>query len=969
VPTLIDRLWGDEPPDTAVKSIQKYVSNLRRILGQTRIVSNGGYRLVLEDDEREERRFERALAQRADTLDAAGRLAVIEDALSLWRGEPYADLPEPMFLEPVRVRLNETRMTLIEERLGLLAELGRFDQVVGETAELVETHRLRERFWQLRMSALAAVSRPAEALGEYQRLRRLLGELGLEPSPETLALEERILLQDPALAPRSANRGNLPVPNTSFISRDTELARMATMLGTTRLLTVMGAAGVGKTALAIALARRVGCRYPDGAWFVGLGPITDSERVPGRVAEILGVPEAARPSTEALVEYLAHRRALIILDNCEHVIDGAADLVNRLTTSAPGVTLVATSRQPLGLAGETVFNLDGLAFPAKGVSADRAMEYPAVQLLVTRAEEGGAPLRSLEGNGTQLAEITRCLDGIPLAIELAATRLRVLSAADLCIHLNRHISALQTERRDLPERQRTLEAAIDWSYQLLEPAQQGLLSRLTVFRGGFTLDAATQICGVEEIDTLAGLSTLIDRSLVAVLPQSGPTNRYYLLRVIRLFADSKLGGEREELARSHARYFLAHAELNGSRLAPLERLEGLSGDYENLRAALSHMLESGDNDAGLRMATALGNYWGQAGRLTEAQTWLERFLEAAADAPSDLRARAFIELSLAYQPFSSDVALRASESALEEAKKTSDERLIAEALCGLGRMHAIRVEREPAGPLIEEALAIFEGLGDLRGIAQCHEALGVALRGSPQDLDHYRIAVDRYRRIGADDDLASTLFSMAYRSLIPNGRFQEARRALVESREICLRHGFDHGALHAATGLGQLARLEGHLVEAEEILDATLHGVRDAGDRRCTVRMLTALARVSLAGGDVLRAWDHLTEALRVATELDYGLSSDTHELVDALALVAQAADDHDTAARWFGAAESLRLRQGLFRSPPDQAAFVSAVGRLEVELGPGRVRALFDEGAEMSLEVLAEALDECDFAHVDSRV
>jgi tetratricopeptide (TPR) repeat protein len=291
---------------------------------------------------------------------------------------------------------------------------------------------------------------------------------------------------------------------------------------------------------------------------------------------------------------------------------------------------------------------------------------------------------------------------------------------------------------------------------------------------------------------------------------------------------------------------------------------------------------------------------------------------------------------------------------------TGDQRLIAEALCDVGRMHAIRVEREPAVPLINEALVMFEGLGDKRGMAQCHEAIGVAYRGSPRDLDHYLLAVELFREIGADYDLASTLFSMAYRALIPNGRFDEARLALEESRGIFRRLGLSHGMLHVHTGLGQLARLRGDLDSARQLISETLEGTRDAGDRRCTVRMLTALARVALVEDGPRQACVLLDEALTVSVELDQGLSSDIHELIDSLALAAHRSGEHELAGRWFGAAESTRLRQGLLRAPPDQDVIDAALQDLEHEVGAERLRSLLDQGADLWLDDIAAELSHC---------
>ena len=961
VPVLMERLWIGEPPDTAVKSIQKYVSNLRRVLGAERIESNGGYRLALKGVEVDAVVFEQALVSGQDERPEL-RLARLESAFGLWRGEPYADLPEPMFLEPVRARLSEVRLAIIEERLALLADLGRLEQVATETGELVELHPLRERLWQHRMSALAGLGRPAEALGEFQRLRQHLGEqLGLAPSPETSALEERILLQDPALGPRPATSGNIPAPGASIVGRDSDIERVGELLKESRLVTVVGAGGVGKTTLALEVARRAAVRHSDGAWFIGLGPLTDPERVPGRTTEILGAGEfSSRDAGEALVDFLSRRRALVMLDNCEHVIEAVAGMVQQVLRFASGVTVLATSRQPLGLAGEVVFTLDALPYPPSTGSEPATLEYPAVRLLLTRADDAGAPLGPVETLTPHLAEITRLLDGIPLAIELAAARLRALSAKELARRLRERLPDLASGRRDLPERQRTLEAAIDWSFQLLTPDEQKVLTWLSVFRGGFTLDAAEEVCGSPGLDVLSMISSLIDQSLVSVAPQTDGTTRYVILHVIRLFAQEKLGDETSGVAGRHANYFLGlaeDAEVRQTRIDP-RRFPIFAADHENLRVALSHFLDTGMSEAALRLATSLGTYWGETGALSEAQTWLTKSLEAAPAAPAGVRARALLALSAAHQPSSSEKALGTAESALAESRKTIDHLLVAEALCSVGRVRAARNERDLAIPLIEEALATFVEAEDKWGIARCHESLGVAHRGAPdRELEYYRTAVELYREIDADQDLASTLHSMAYRSLIPSDRLAEARHALEESLALYTRLGLRHGILHAQTGLGQLSRLEGHIDEAWPILTESLEGMRDVGDRRCTVRILTALARMALVRDDHRQALRLLEEGLTVSGHLDQGLSSDVHELIDALALVARREGDHELAGKWFGAAESTRLRQGLLRTPPDQIEITRTLQELEQEVGAEQLRSLLDQGTHLSLDEITREL------------
>jgi non-specific serine/threonine protein kinase len=605
-----------------------------------------------------------------------------------------------------------------------------------------------------------------------------------------------------------------------------------------------------------------------------------------------------------------------------------------------------------------VVDLQGLDYPPVGTLAGEALRFPAVQLLTARAGEVGAHLDPLEDSSGPLAEIARLLDGVPLALELAASRLRFISPTDLPRQLTTHITLLASDRRDLPDRQRTLEAAIDWSFRLLEDDERALLTRLAVFRGGFSLDAAQQVCGWDLPDPSAALEALAGHSLVTIAPQPGASHRYQLLWVIRLFAQSRLGDDTNVLHR-HADYYLGLVEPPDPAPLhpPFRAMTELLAESENLRAALRFYQETGEGESGLRLAAALAPFWLRAGALSEGQTWLSRFLADTPGAPPSLKVRALLALADAYDPTSSDLALATAQRALGEARETGDPYLVATASALLGRTHALRYEREAAKPLIEDALRFFEGTNDNIRLAQCHEALGVVYRGMPEDVGHYRKAVDLYRAGAAEVDLAQTLFSMAYRSLIPRGDFEEAHAAIDESAALAKKVGSPQVHVHARTGLGQLRRLEGRLDEATEILAESLEAMREFGDRRCTVRMLTALSRIDLIHHHLDRAMGRLSEAVVVGTELDRGLSSDTHELVDALGLLALARGEHTTAARWLGAAEAIRTSQALLRPPPDQAVIDDALGQLVQELGQERVRRLLDEGSGLSLEDLAVEL------------
>ena len=960
VTTLFERLWGDTPPVTAPKSIQKYVSNLRYVLGRDRIVSDGGYRLVVEPGEVDARVFEATAVSVGRRLDHGVRLSQLDHALGLWRGDPFADLLEPLFLEPVRQHLDEMRLKMIEERLQLLLDAGDADRVVGETGVMIDSYPFRERLWQLRMTAMATSDRAAEALVEYQRLRRLLADrLGIDPSSESQSLEEKILMQDSGLRPRAGASGNMPAPVSSVIGREDEIRQAQGLLQQSRLLNLVGTGGVGKTTLALEIARRLGSGFADGAWWIPLGSITDPDRVPGRTAEVLGVSERPdRPLEDSVTDHLTSQSALLVLDNCEHVIEAAAPFIARLLRSAPHLSVVATSRQPLGISGEVVFPVGPLGTPSIDAPTEMVLSSPAVRLLLERAEGGGARLGRDEVTALELAGIARRLDGIPLALELAAAQVRSLGPGELNARIEHRFTVLASDRRDVPDRQQTLEAAIDWSYQLLPPDQQLLFGRLSVFRGGFSLEAAEVVCGFDGCDVPPLLSGLVERSMVVATPQVAGGMRYSLLRTIRQFAESRVNSEESRLPEGHARYF---AQLYGSEAALSQAIDhqwvhrvGL--DYENLRVAMGYFLTEGDHDAGVNLVSRVTEYWSEIGAFAEAERWLDRALPLSAGMAPEPRIRLLLSASLIYGPSSSDRSLQATVDALGLAPLTNDLALAAETRLRVGRLHAVRGERELALPLLDFARQALRALGDRFGEAQALEGMGVANRGTREiDTEYYDEAIEIYRQIGADRSVAHALFSKSYRSLIPSGRFDDARRALDESLELAERTGAEHTVLHALSGLGQLARLAGDFHNARAMLARSLDGFRSFGDRRCAVRTLVAQARITILEGDLPDARLMLVQAANEGFELDSGLSSDIFEVADVLALLGLEAGDMESAARLIGAGEAARVRLGLLRSPPDEDVLTVARHTLELALGPVRVRELLEAGARLPFEQLAD--------------
>ncbi len=498
-------------------------------------------------------------------------------------------------------RLEELRLAALESRIEADLASAAHEALVPELEALIASHPYRERLRGQLMLALYRSGRQAEALEAYQAARRMLvDELGLDPSPQLQELEAAILRHDPALVPApQAARRRLPVPLTPLVGRQLELAAVTALLRDpdVRLLTLTGPGGTGKTRLALAAATELADELLDGALFIDLSPLEDADLVETTIARAFEVGESAdRTPLEALKDALGEARMLLLLDNFERVHE-AAPLVTKLLAAAPGLTVLVTSRVVLHVSGEHEYTVPPLAVPARGVEADveALSQNEAVALFVARASAVLPGYRLTADDAPAVAEICRALDGLPLALELAAARTKLLSPQELLDRLARRLDELSGGPRDAPARQQTLRAAIDWSYDLISPEEQELFRRLSVFVGGFDLAAAEAVAGAD----LDLLTSLVDKSLLR-----HRDGRFRMLETVRQYAQELLeaAGEEDATRRRHAEHFLALAEELEPRRREPAALATIERDYDNLRAALAFAAQS----SSARVATAPG---------------------------------------------------------------------------------------------------------------------------------------------------------------------------------------------------------------------------------------------------------------------------------------------------------------------------------------------------------------------------
>jgi predicted ATPase/DNA-binding SARP family transcriptional activator len=766
---LVDVLWPHDPPARARHALQVYVSSLRQKLGADRIRTEaGGYAVLVDADELDLARFERLAdegARRLRQRDPRGAHDRLEEALALWRGEPLADIRPA--LEPERARLEEARLAALEDRIDAGLALGRHARQIAELEALVARHPTRERLRRLLMLALYRSGRQADALEAYRDARRTsVDELGLEPSAELRELEAAILRQDTALDLGSGQRARVPAPATPLVGRRRELDAITALLAhDTRLVTLTGPGGAGKTRLALQAAREVAALFDDGVVFVEFAAMREPALVHAEIEAVLDRAEVGG-SAGSLGERLRPLAVLIVLDNFEQLADAGPDVAGLLAT-APGLKLLVTSRQPLRVYGEHEFPVEPLA-----------LDDEAVPLFLQRAAAVG---RTFEPQPA-IRELCLRLDCLPLAIELAAARTRDVPLDELRATLPR-LEAASEGPRDVPDRQRTLAATIDWSYDLLEEGQRRLVQDLSVFVGGWDEAAASFVCGAGAGE----LESLVSHSLIVRRP-----GRFAMLETVREYAASRLDAAEHapEVVARHRTYFLELAERGDEALAQGEEtadwLERLELDHDNLRVAFDRALATGYGESALRLAVALGRFWEWRSHGQEGLDRLERAL-AQHDGADALRARALMRTGV-FAHLRGDLALAGErlERALALARSAGDETVEANALRNLGALAKDRGEHTRARELQEEARLLSAKHDDAHGVSSSLINLAdIALSQrdweSAERLAQESVALAR--ELGHDVRELVSLINVGL-ACVNRGRVEDARAAFAPAVQL-----------------------------------------------------------------------------------------------------------------------------------------------------------------------------------------
>ena len=939
---LIDGMYGEYPPDGAANALQSQVSRLRTALRESAPVefTAAGYRLAVEPDEVDVHRFER-LAREGRALLKTGEHAraatTLGEALALWRGAAFTDLTDAPFAAAQATRLEELRAGAEDDHVEARLALGQAEDVLAGLRETVTAQPLRERPRAQLVRALAAAGRPADALAAFDDARRTLAdELGADPGPDLAEAHLAVLRGDGEKPVISA----LPAQLTSFVGRDAELRQVTELLAHNRLVTLTGPGGTGKTRLAI----EVSAAEPGPVAFVELAP-HESADVARAVLTALGLRDAPlttrggpQDPAERLVAALRDRTTLLVLDNCEHVVDGTARLAARLLAACPGLRVLATSREPLGITGEQLAPVPRLAVPPPGTSAAQAVGYPAIRLFADRAAASDPAFAVDESTIGDVQHVCAALDGLPLALELAAARVRTLGLGEIATRLDDRFRLLARGSRTAEARHRSLRGVVEWSWDLLGDDERELARRLTVFPGGATAAAAAEVCGADP-DLLPELA---DKSLV-----EAAGGRFRMLETIRAFGAEKLAeaGEAEAFHRAHAEYFLRFAEEADPMLrtaAQLEWLERIDADYDNLLAAL-RWATGNDVVLALRLVPLLAMYWWMRGRRFEGaglslavvsrcspevrEQYVEEFLAcvlgAMAGQPHEsleqylplVRRYAtdgdwtprnpmlVMLLGVVVGPPGDDAELAGRSEGLLTHGDAWGWALIP---TGMGLRAMMTGDLAGAEEGLREGAAQFRALGERWGLSMALDHLSQLLtwRGDyDAALPLMDEALGLMHEIGATDDAADLIGRRAWTRLLQGdhaGAGADYERAVATAR----RTGMPESRAAAYIGLANLARYEGDLVTARSLNERALTECAGGSFAAESVRAaaMISLGWLAVAEGRPAEAAQLHREALLMGRRWHAG-----DVVAFALEGLAGAAASPEQAAMLLGAAAGVR--------------------------------------------------------------
>ncbi|MEV6399568.1 BTAD domain-containing putative transcriptional regulator [Streptomyces sp. NPDC051907] len=960
---LVDGLWGEDPPADAANALQALVSRLRKALRGAGAIESaaGGYRLSVQAEDVDAHRFEELAGQGRREL-AAGRFdeaaSALGAALALWQGAALADVLEAPFAGSAAARLEEVRAAAAEDRFDAELRLGRHAEVLADLGAAGAAHPLSERLAELRMRALWAAGRQSDALATYEEIReRLSDELGVDPSAELQEIHLTLLrgeLERPA-ARTETSASRLPARLTSFIGRQTELSQLAGLLAASRLVTIVGPGGAGKTRLSIEAVARDRAFERGRVWFVPLASVGAPDQLADAVLGAIGStdgglydagPTQQTAPVDRMAELLDIGDAVLVLDNCEHLVDATAELAGRLLERLPQLRILASSREPLAITGEALCHLGPLAVPTGAPEPAVAEQADAVRLFADRAASVRPGFAIDDSTVGAVVEICWRLDGMPLALELAAAKLRSMSVDQIARRLDDRFRLLTSGSRTALPRQRTLLAVVEWSWDLLDEPERVLARRLSAFPGGATIAALEAVCADAALpvgDVLYVLDALIEKSLVTASEASDGEPRYRMLETVRAYAAARLTASGDDVSAPFSAYCLSLAEEHEPRLRTGEQLDAIAvfdAEHANLVLALRTAVEAGDGALASRFVEAMFWYWGVRGMNTQLEAALAdvRRLGAGDALPRAHSLVSEVDSAGAREFHPAGMLLRISRLAFSEGESESADSALRRSMDSPDPW--VRASAHLAydfvlteqGDLRTGALSRLEAL---RGFEAVGDRWGLVMSLMPVGRDHslrgeYAAAVATFERavalsseLGTEDFLYLSKARLA-RERRRSGDLDGARRDLESALRQAKERSHRRLEANILVGLANLHRRAGDLGQANGVLDR-----------------LEALVRRRAIPVEV-------AEDLIVSTRMENRLAEG--DAAEARALLPQAAAALFAQGAGAGLAWVAELLGGLLALEDDPVGAAVALGMSEV------VRGAFDEG-EPELRELVDRL------------
>ena len=956
-------LWGDFPDAPALHSLRTSLAVLRQRLGND---------LLLVDRENVQLNPDVPLwVDLREFESLQSEPGMLRSTVSLYRGDLLSDFYDDW----ITSEREQYRDLYIDALLRLTQDLrahSEYDRAIEYAQQVLTYDATNERAHQHLMFCFLARGDRSAALRQFEECQRILrDELSAEPNRETTALSNWIRQASALARSPAALLTNLPIPLSSFVGRTRETAEVKSLLATTRVMTLIGAGGSGKTRLAIQAASDLVDSFKDGVWWVELAALTDGALVAQAIAKTLGVREweESQPIDVTLVDHLRSRQILLVLDNCEHLVAACAQLAGQFLSACPDLKVLATSREALGIPGEVAWRIPTLSLPRPEQSSfvDRTMEYEGTRLFVERATAANRDFALTDETVSAVVQVCRRLDGMPLAIELAAARITSLSVHEIAERLDDRFKLLTLSTRAALPRQQTLRASIDWSHDLLPEPERVLFRRLSVFAGGWTLRAAEVICAgdmIQHDQVLDLLARLVGKSLV-LLNTRGNATRYYMLETIRQYALEKLSnsGETEKLGDRHLDYFVTLAEEAEPYLTSANRgtwLDRLESEHDNLHAALEwSRADSARREKLLRLAGALFEFWSERSYLTEGRKWLTEALERAdSTVASSARAKGLYGAAfLARSQGDVDLArdLHDQSVTLWRALGAAGKHGLAHALVAQGWVERDQGHPAIARSLTEESVALFRELGDPWGLAHALNNLGMAIRDQ-EDYDLARALMEEsaaiWRELGDEAGVASAINHsglVAYR----RGDYGAASLLFEDALKIRQELGEKQGIAYSLSNLGLMALNLGDYARAKSLFDRSMPMFREQGNKFGLVISLLYFGLLAMFQGDDTQAQSLFTQALALARQV--GPIWCRGECLAGLAGVAAVRGQHQRAAQLWGAAETQMAKAASFFDATDRRLYEHTIAKSRDQLGETAFEAERAQGQALSLEQAVE--------------